>query len=827
MKKIELNGKWQVSGPKYNNVEAKVPGCIHTDLLSNGLISDPYYRDNESKLMWIGKTDWTYERNFSINEELLYHNNVIMICHGLDTFASIYLNDKKIAKTDNMFRTYEFDVKKLLIKGKNRIKIVFNSTYPYMEKKMNERYLLPAGRDSFSIQGGNYVRKMQCNYGWDWGPMCVTAGIWRDIELIAYSKVKIEDVNITQKHLDDKVELRIRAVLNEYIDESLNISVVVKYKEEDVAVCTCGVESVVMDVLLEVVNPNLWWPNNLGEQCLYDVEVSIVDEETNVLDNKYAKIGLRTLVLDRHDDKWGESFQFVVNDVPFFAKGANWIPIDTFVTRGSEAFYRQLLQDAKDANMNFIRVWGGGIYEQDIFYDLCDEYGICVWQDFMFACASYPTYDCAFLDTVKQELIDNIKRLRSHSCLALWCGNNELEHMGYLLTDEAENGTMTWEEYKHLFEEVIPSLLNEYDGEHNYWISSSHTPGENRAEPNDPKSGDAHLWEVWHGREPFEWYRTCEHRFNSEFGFQSFPEPEVVNSYTLPEDRNITSFVMEKHQRSGIGNDAIMQYMLSWFKMPTSFDMLMWASQILQSLAIKYAVEHWRRKMPQGMGTLYWQLNDCWPVASWSSIDYIGNWKALHYSAKKFFAPVLISGVEDKEKQTLDIYLSNDTLQSQEGVVKWELYNLNGKLEDSGLFNASIEANKSALTKTLELSEQVKNAGGVRDILVFYSFAVKDEIISRNTTYFERPKHMKLQNPNLKTEVVKTGEKTFEIAISSDKPALWVWLGLKGVKAKYSDNFFDINQNTKKMILVSTEKDLDIDGFRNVLAVHSITDTYE
>ena len=332
---------------------------------------------------------------------------------------------------------------------------------------------------------------------------------------------------------------------------------------------------------------------------------------------------------------------------------------------------------------------------------------------------------------------------------------------------------------------------------------------------------------MWHGRQPFEWYRTCEHRFNSEFGFQSFPEPEVVKRYTLPEDRNITSFIMEKHQRSGIGNDAIIQYMLSWFRLPTSFDMMMWASQILQSLAIKYAVEHWRRSMPQGMGTLYWQLNDCWPVASWSSMDYLGNWKALHYIAKKFFNPILISGVEDKEKMTVDIHLSNDTLKKQKGSVVWKMINLSGKLEESGEFEAEIEANSSAMIKTLELAEAVKRAGGIRDVVLFYSFMVDGEESSSNTTYFERPKHMKLQKPEFVTEIRKLNEKEYEVKINSDKPALWVWPDLDGICAKYSDRFFDMDGENGKTVQIVLDEETEISVIEKKLTVSSIMDTYD
>lgn len=827
MQKISLNGKWTVSGADLLNINATVPGCIHTDLLDNDLIKDPYYRDNETDLMWIGKTDWTYEREFEIDESILSNENVKLILHGLDTFSAISINDVEIAKTDNMFRRYEYDVKKHLKKGLNKIQIKFSSTYPYMEEKMNERWLTITGIDHHRIKGNNYVRKMQCNYGWDWGPMCVTAGIWRDIELIAYSYAKIEDIQIKQAHTNSKVDLDITAYLDNYSDALiLEAQVKIKFEGNEIANQIIDVKSNKIGLSISIQNPKLWWPNNLGAQNLYDVKICLIDKELNVIDSLATKIGLRTLILDRHDDKWGESFQFAVNGVPFFAKGANWIPIDTFVTRGTESFYRQLLKDAKDANMNCIRVWGGGIYEQDIFYDLCDEYGLCVWQDFMFACSAYPVYDASYISTFKEEAADNIKRIRNHACLALWCGNNELEHMGNMITDDVEDGTMSWDEYKLLFEDIIPELLDKYDGEHDYWVSSSHTPGENRLEPNDPTRGDAHLWEVWHGRKPFEWYRQCEHRFNSEFGFQSFPEPDVVNSFTEKEDRNITSFVMEKHQRSGIGNDAILQYMLSWFQLPTSFDMMLWTSQILQSLAIKYAVEHWRRKMPQGMGTIYWQLNDCWPVASWSSLDYIGNWKALHYSAKEFFSPILISGLENKETLSIELHLSNDTLKDVDGKIEWELLNLDGKTINSDIFDAKIKANTSSLIKTLNLSKQIEKADGIRNVVLFYLFAKDDKIFSQNTTYFERPKHLKLQKPNYNTEIIMTNEKSFDLIIQADKPSLWVWPELIGIKAKYSDRFFHMNGKDAKIITIDVEKDSSVEKIKAALKISSIVDTY-
>ena len=828
MKKIILSGNWKAGGGNFSEIKASVPGCIHTDLLENGLIEDPYYRDNETIQMWIGETDWSYERTFSVNGEIMSKENIKLICYGLDTFAEIKINGNTIAKTDNAFRTWEFDLKKYLKSGENHILIYFQSTYLYMDEKIKERWLIITGLNHHRVTGNNYVRKSQCNYGWDWGPMCVTAGIWRDIEIQAYNEAKIDNVHITQKHNEKSVELSVKTTLKDYNKSSLKAKITVSFEGETICEETYDIANEKSSKKIDINNPKLWWPNNLGKQNLYDVKVVLIDSKGEMIDENKLRIGLRTLILDRHEDEWGESFQFKVNGVPFFAKGANWIPIDTFVTRGSDGLYKQLLTDAKDANMNFIRVWGGGIYEQNVFYNLCDELGLCIWQDFMFACSAYPVYDNAWLDTFKQEAADNIKRLRSHPSIALWCGNNEIEAMGSMITEEVdvERGSMSWDEYKMLFDGIIPKLVNENDGERDYIPSSPFTPNENRKDTNNPTCGDAHLWEVWHGRQPFEWYRSCEHRFNSEFGFQSFPEPEVVKSYTLPEDRNITSFIMEKHQRSGIGNDAILQYMLSWFKLPTSFDMLMWTSQILQSLAIKYAVEHWRRKMPQGMGTLYWQLNDCWPVASWSSLDYLGNWKALHYSAKKFYNPILISGIEDKEKLTVELHISNDTLQKHQGTIKWKLMNLNGKLEKDGEFDVDIAANTSAKIKTLNLAEAVKKAGGIREVVLFYSFMIDGKETISNTTYFERPKHMKLMPSNYDLKTTRIRENEYEVTIKVDKPALWVWLDIEGVSAKYSDRFFDLDGEKEKAVTIILSKEMTEAEFMEKLKINSIVDTY-
>jgi beta-mannosidase len=575
---------------------------------------------------------------------------------------------------------------------------------------------------------------------------------------------------------------------------------------------------------LTITDPELWWPNNLGAQPLYRVQVTLLDETGMELDTTSRRIGLRTLVLDRHPDEWGESFQFVVNGVPFFAKGGNWIPSDTFANAVTDAQYRDLLTSVKDANMNMLRVWGGGIYEQDVFYNLCDELGICIWHDFMFACAVYPAFDDEFLANVRAEAEDNVRRLRHHPSIALWCGNNELEQG--LVGPEWTERTMSWDDYGKLFDKLLPEVTSALDPQRSYWPSSPHTPNGDRADFNNPTCGDAHLWDVWHGRKPFEWYRTCKHRFNSEFGFQSFPEPKTVYGYTEPEDRNVTTYVMELHQRSGIGNAVIMQYMLDWFRLPTSFDMTLNLSQVLQGMSMKYAVEHWRRAMPRGMGTLYWQINDCWPVASWSSIDYFGRWKALQYMAKQFNAPILVSAVEDTQTGNVELYLTNDTLAPSVGVVSWRLTTVEGKVVAHGKKNVGIDALKSAQVDCAELGQYLAKYGP-RNLLAWVEYTVKGKQVSTNFATFGRPKHLNLVDPEITMQAVAQGDGSYAVTLTAAKPALWAWLDLDGLDAKYSDNYMHLYPNMATTVVVRPAKAVTLKQLQKALHVRSLIDTYQ
>ncbi len=828
MQTIDLNGKWEFCEVgKMDSYPAEVPGCVHQDLLRNELIDDPFYRDNELSLMWIGERDWIYRRTFDVSEELLTEDSVVLECDGLDTLAIIYINKKLVAKTDNMHRGWVFDVKKILQTGTNTLEVKFKSVIPAGEAGHKKRRLKYTG-SGVELDGSQYVRKEACNYGWDWGPACLTCGIWRSIRLRGYSVAKISDVHITQAHKGGAVILNAAIGVEHSIKQRTNLYARIRVfsaeNEKQAAKAECKIIRGKVDCELKIKNPELWWPNGMGEQPLYKVVVELFTDKGLLLDKQERRIGLRIFEVIREKDKWGESFTFACNGKRFFAKGANWIPADVFQGRVTKKNYEFLLQSSVEANFNMIRVWGGGIYEQDEFYDLCDELGLCVWQDFMFACQPYPAFDPVFMKNVEEEAVYNIKRLRHHASIAMYCGNNELEQCNCVSDTNKE--CMTWGEYKSLFDSLLPRLVKKYDGERAYWPSSEHSPCGDRENTSNPACGDGHLWNVWHGKEPFEWYRTSFHRFCSEYGFQSFPEPKTCRSFTLPEERNVTSYIMEHHQRARNGNELIIHYMTSWYRLPVGFDNTVWLSQIQQGLAVKYAVEHWRRNMPRCMGSLYWQLNDCWPVASWSSIDSFERWKALHFMAKKFYAPVLVSGLEDVTAGTVEVHISSDLQQTSVGTLSCRVTQIDGTVLDEKTQKVRIPVNGSRKVATLRLRKFIEQYTN-RDILVWlYLTDDNGEELSRNFVSFCRPKHMQLQNPQIKVKVTKYNGIAFKVSLKAAKPALWVWLELDGHDAQFEDNFICMESSQETAILVSAPTIKTIKSFKQALRVRSLLNTY-
>jgi beta-mannosidase len=816
--RVDLGGVWSVrrEGAE-ETLPAQVPGCIHTDLLAAGTIEDPYYRDNEDRVQWVSDATWVYTRTFTASEALLAHDTLLLRCEGLDTLATVTLNGVELGRTDNMYRTWEFDVRGALQAGANTLTVTFAPPRPYLEARLAAQ-AVHGWHGPKEVPGRSYLRKEPCNFGWDWGPVLVTCGIWRPISLIAYREARLTDLYVAQHHRDGAVTLDVTATVTHTVPVAARVTVALD--GVPVAQAAAPVVDDTARATLDIPDPQLWWPNTLGAQPLYTVTVEATAGDA-VLDTATRRVGLRTLRLDRHPDQWGESFQFVVNGVPFFAKGANWIPTDTFATRITAETYHDILASARDANMNMLRVWGGGIYEADVFYDLCDEMGLTVWQDFMFACSGYPAFDPAFMANAEAEFRDNVARLRHHPCIALWCGNNELE-MG-LVGDG--DGKMSWPDYKSLFDALIPRVVRELDPERDYWPCSPHSPVGDRHDFNNPACGDAHLWDVWHGKKPFEWYRTCEHRFNSEFGFQSFPEPRVVHGYTAPDDRNVTTYVMEHHQRSGIGNSTIMTYLLDWYRLPTSFDMTLWLSQILQGMAIKYAVEHWRRAMPRGMGTLYWQLNDCWPVASWASLDYFGHWKALHYMARHFYAPVLVSMVEDLEAGTVALHVTNDHRTPVHGTVVWTVTDLAGTPLLRGTLPVEAAPLANTPAGTVDVTPALQ-AHGPRGLLVWAELVVDGVRVSDNIALFARPKHLALRDPGLMADVRDAGDGRFDITLSARYPALWTWVELTDTETRCSDNFVHIRPGAPVTITLTPRTPLTLDAVQAQLVVRSLVDTY-
>ncbi|MFA9381057.1 MAG: glycoside hydrolase family 2 protein, partial [Acetanaerobacterium sp.] len=632
--------------------------------------------------------------------------------------------------------------------------------------------------------GFSHIRKAHCMFGWDWGPRLPDAGIWRDISLLGIEDSRIEDVRITQTHQDGEV------LVNAQVAQSSNAEV-------HITLTAPGGSEIILQngANTPIPNPELWWPNGLGAQPLYTVRACLVQDGRTV-DEQTRRIGLRTLTLVREKDEWGESFAHCVNGVRFFAMGADYIPEDNLLSRITPARTRKLLQQCTAANFNVIRVWGGGYYPDDWFFDSCDELGLVVWQDFMFACANYHLTP-EFEQNIRAEFADNVKRLRHHASLGLWCGNNEMEMFQEQL---AFNGTYkTRTDYIRMFEHVIPEVLRDYDPYTPYWPASPSSGG-GFDKPNDPDRGDVHYWEVWHSGKPFSEYRKHYFRYASEFGFQSFPCMKTVESFTLPEDRNIFSRVMEMHQRNEGANGKIMDYLSQTFLYPADFETLLFASQLLQAESIQYGVQHWRRNRGRCMGAIYWQLNDIWPVASWASIDYYGRWKALHYYAKRFFAPVMLSCEETGEttsrvsvvtepspiETSARLSVANETRQAVAGVVRWALRDNTGCVLQSGETMTAVPALSSVWLDNLDFPNT--------DFLINYlsfELVVDGDRVSGGTTLFTAPKHYRFLDPQLSYELDGS-----TIRITAEAFAKSVEISSPDCDLVLSDNYFDVNAET-------------------------------
>lgn len=816
---IDLNGKWEMKNHSKNSawLPAVVPGSVYSDLLNNNMMEDPFWRENEKKCFELSRFDYEYKRCFYIEEKVLESDFVVLKCLGLDTLSEIYINGKLLAKTNNMHRRYEFDLKEFLAQGENEINVIFRSPVEYCEG-MDDKKKLEG--HSCAVRGSSYIRKGYSMLGWDWGPMLPDMGIWRDINIIYGNKGRIDDFYLRQKHSKNKVNIDFE-LENILIDENCSAQNIITVTDEDGNSYTA--KSSDKKASLTINNPKLWWPCGYGEQSLYNVNNKLyIDGE--LVDEKNSTIGLRTLIVNADYDEIGRKFQVEVNGTPIFVKGADYIIEDNIFSRCNRERTETLIRDCVKSNFNTIRVWGGGIYPHECFYDLCDKYGIVVWQDFMFANATYLRKK-EFLDNVTEEIKDNVKRLRNRASLLLWCGNNEIEESWVGKWKNKPICTPALKKnYVDLFEGLIPSIVAKYDPQRFYWPSSP-SAGGNFTNTSSQDYGDMHYWGVWFDRAPFTDFRKYFPRMMSEFGLQSFPDYKTIKSFTLPEDRNIFSHVMESHQKSPSGNEIIFSYISMIYKYPKNFESLIYLSQLIQAEGIKYGVEHWRRNRGRCMGTMYWQLNDCWPVASWSSIDSFGRWKALQYAARKFYAPIMISACE--EKTSADLWIANETMNKVNGKVVWALKNNLSTTVFSGEKEISVNALTSKKAINLDFTEYLSDIDNLRSSVLEYSFVIDGKVVSDGTVAFEKYKHFNFVEPKLTADVFTLNGVT-KIKLSAENFAKFVCVDLKDADMWLSDNYFDITGGSTKIIEIErlSEK-LSIDEIKQQLVVKSLFNSYE
>ncbi len=792
MKQLSLNGAWQFRQAGSETWQpATVPGGVHTDLLALGQIPDPFVADNELKVMWVAESDWEYRRVFSVEKALLAEPNLTLVCDGLDTLADVYINGQYVGHAENMFRQWEWDVKDLLKAGENEIRIFFGSPVRFITAKQAQLPLQGGG----DIPGGPHLRKAPCHWGWDWGPKLPPIGVWKDIRLEGFS-ARFEDVHLRQQFEDDgSVSITVDVTAESAASAELTASLEIVHpdgsrqsaEESLFSIYTDDPEQIA-NLQSKIENPQLWWPAGYGEQPLYEVQVTLKDGKT-VLDRRSYKIGLREIELRQEPDQWGKEFTFYINGVRLFAKGADWIPADSLPTRITKAYLEMLLKSAVDANMNMLRVWGGGYYPEEMFYDLCDQYGILVWQDFMFACGIYPA-DADFFENVRVEAIENIRRLRHRASLALWCGNNEMEQgwcdWGWNKPDDPLNQRLK-DGYDRMFHHMLPELLEVEDPDTPYWPSSAsaNTPF---AGANNQVQGDCHYWDVWHGRKPFTAYRTQFPRFMSEFGFQALPPLKTIATYAESADWNMTSYIMEHHQRSGSGNGLMIAQMTDTFRMPKDFPALVYLSLLLQAEGIRYGVEHWRRNRNRVSGTLIWQLNDCWPVASWASLDYFGRWKALHYAAKRFYAPLLLS-VADYGK-TMKVHVTSDRVEPVDVNIRWRLETLDGQILQKGEQFVRALALADTLVGSHDFAALV-NAENQKKVVFVAEMWQNGQLAARSVTPFVANKHLELREPGLNVKTRIESQVLF-VDVSTTSLARFVELSLDGADPVFSDNYFDL-----------------------------------
>ncbi|MBP3361268.1 MAG: glycoside hydrolase family 2 protein [Clostridia bacterium] len=793
MKKTNLGGAWRMKRTDWeSDIAATVPGSICTDMMHANLLPDPYYKDNSKLFEEAAKYDYIYSREFYIEEGDISFINIELCCDGLDTLCDIFINGEKLASANNMHRLWRFNIKDIIHTGRNEISVLIKSPLEYCRENQERRPLSQVSEEQCRA-GFAYLRKAHCMLGWDWGAVIPDGGIWKDIYISYDNGLRIKSVFVTQEHTSDgRVFLN---VISDIKNECGTAKYIIEFNGKKY-------ESYEANMRIEVENPILWYPAGYGRQHLYDFSFTAISEHEQ--DTYSCHIGLRRAEVVTDNDKYGTSMYFRINGIPIFSKGANYIIEDNIITRYSEERTRTLLTQAFEANHNTVRVWGGAIYPHDYFYEICDELGLIVWQDLMFACAQYPDSP-EFYSNIKHEAEDNIKRLRNHASLIMWCGNNECElavKEWWSLSDKERN------DYLYQYNVLLRNVVSECDPSR-YYLPSSPTSTGNFENINDDSVLDSHYWEIWFSQKPLNEYMKYHFRFLSEFGFQSFPCIETTETFTEAEDRNIFSRVMEHHQRSEEANGKILLYLARDFKYPKDFDSLLYVSQILQAEAVRAGVEHMRRNRNdfRCMGAIYWQLNDCWPVASWSGLDYFGRWKALHYSSKRFFADILLSALHYDKNKAL-ISLTNDTTKPVSKKVYYSVKERDGREISRKETNITVEALSSKNVYDIE-------TGGIDPYSQYIEYGMDGEMTG--IILLCHNKHFDYDDPEISYTTENHGGKTI-IRIVSRSLANFVELKADNNTVKFSDNYFALSAGVEKEVICSkaiTE-----------LSIRSVHDTY-
>ena len=822
-----LNKGWEFSQAGSNEwMSARVPGTVHQDLLDHGRLPDPFYGMNEQKVQWVEKEDWLYRTVFTVTADQLKSDAAWLTFEGLDTYADVYLNGSLLLKADNMFVGHKLAVKDVLREGENRLMIRFRSPVEETAPQWDtDGFNYPADNDHSEKRMSVYTRKAPYSYGWDWGIRLATSGIWRPVKLTFCNGAAIDDFFVRQQEVTEQVakvdnQLEINNVIS--TPKEAQVKVVYAYGEQAdtltrTVVLQPGKNSLSMPAWIE--KPHLWMPNGWGDPVLYTFTATVSVDGKEVASREEA-IGLRSIRVVMEDDKDGKSFYFEVNGKPMFAKGSNYIPGDALLPNMTGERYARLFEDIRAANMNMVRVWGGGIYEDDRFYEEADRNGILVWQDFIFACTTYP-HDPTFLKRVSEEAVYNMRRLRNHASLAMWCGNNEIyEGMRYWGWKD-KYSPVVWKEMTEgndvLFRQLLPELVAANDPGRFYMHGSPYEA--NWGRPESWKIADSHNWGTWYGQKPFESLDTEIPRFMSEYGFQAFPEMKTIRMFASPEDYELESPVMNAHQKASIGNFLIKKTMALYYKVPEKFEDLIYAGLILQGQGMRHGIEAHRRHRPYCMGSLPWQLNDSWPVVSWSSIDYYGNWKAMHYQIRRAFAPVLVDAI--KEGNNLSYYIMSDRLTDEELTLNLELMDFNGKVYRKQKVDGLLPAN----TSKLFYQEPVEQALAGRDSATTFMHMVvkskKGEVLSDEIYYFAHPKDQFLPKTPLHWQV-KQKKGYCEVTVKADKLARDIFIEVPVQGVRFSDNFFDLLPGQKKKVIITSPDGKSLDHLQ--VTVHQLSD---